>query len=135
MAITLTFIVFQVFISADNAFYETHIIENLFVHLFVPTMVMLDYVIFDEKGNIKKSYPIIWSSFLIAYTLFCEVYIALGGTFIDGAKYPYFFIDTEIYGIMGVIINCLVIGICYIAYGYLIYYLDKLVERKYKQLK
>ena len=130
MAITLTFVVYQFFLSADNEFYQNHVIANYFVHLFTPLLVMSDYLIFGEKGNLKKSYPLIWSSILVVYTLFCELYMLLGGTFIDGSKCPYPFMDTGQYGIIGVLINGLVIYICYVAYGYLIYYLDNKLGKK-----
>ena len=136
MAITLTFVVYQLFLSSNNEFYQNHVIANYFVHLFTPLLVMCDYVIFGEKGNLKKSYPLIWSSLLVIYTLFCEIYMALGGTFIDGIKCPYFFMDIQQYGIIRVIINCLVIYVCYVLYGYLIYFLDnKIGNRKVKQMK
>jgi len=130
MAITLTFVVYQFFLSADNEFYQNHVIANYFVHLFTPLLVMSDYIIFGEKGNLKKSYPLIWSSILIVYTLFCEIYMSLGGTFIDGSKSPYPFMDARQYGTPRVIINCLIIFICYVIWGYLIYYLDNKFGKK-----
>lgn len=136
MAITLTFVVYQLFLSSDNEFYQNNVIANYFVHLITPLMVMFDYVLFGEKGNLKKSYPLIWSSVLIIYTLFCEGYIISGGTFADGSKYPYFYMNVEKYGIIRVLLNCLTIYVCYLVYGYLICYLDnKIGKRKVKKLK
>ena len=136
MAITLTFIIFQLFLSENNTFYQLHPIANNFVHLFTPLLVIFDYIIFGEKGNLKKSYPLIWSGILIAYPVICYIYTFLGGTFADGSKYPYFYMDIGKYGIIRVAVNCLVIYVCYIAYGYLIYYLDnKIGKVKTKRLK
>lgn len=129
MAITLTFIVYQLFLSSNNDFYQTHVIANYFVHLFTPLLVIFDYVIFGEKGNLKKSYPLIWSGLLIAYTIMCQIYIGVGGTFLNGAKYPYFYMDVEKYGIIKVMISCLIIYICYISFGYLICYLDNIIGK------
>lgn len=136
MAITLTFVIFQFFLSENNTFYQLHPIANNFVHLFTPLLVMFDYIIFGEKGNLKKSYPIIWSGILIAYTIMCQIYIGVGGTFLNGAKYPYFYMDVEKYGIIKVMISYLIIYICYISFGYLIYFFDnKIGKDKSKSLK
>ena len=131
MSITLTFIVYQLFLSDSNDFYKEHYIANYFVHLITPLMIIFDYILFGEKGNLKKEYPIIWSSSLIAYSLFCFVYSMLGGRFLNGDKYPYFYMDVDKSGAIPVFINCMMIYFGFIGYGYLICYLDeKLKNRK-----
>ena len=58
------------------------------------------------------------------------IYSLLGGTFADGASYPYFYMNTEKYGVLGVFINTLVILIIYVLYGLLIQKLDNLVGNR-----
>ena len=125
MAITVTMIVFQTIIyQTDMGVYENHLFECYLVHIVVPSLVIFDYIIFGEKGNLKKSYPFIWSLILVFYTIFTSVYAFLGGKFIDGTSYPYFYMNIDKYGILRVSINCVIIYICFVIYGMIIQKLD-----------
>lgn len=48
----------------------------------------------------------------------------LGGTFANGARYPYFYMDVARYGIIGVVINTLIVLLLYIIYGVLVQIID-----------
>lgn len=110
MAITITMVVFQMVIATNSlGIYENHLFECYLVHIVVPLLVIFDYIIFGEKGNLKKSYPFIWSLILVFYTIFTSVYAFLGGKFIDGTSYPYFYMNIDKYGILRVSINCVII--------------------------
>jgi len=132
MAITVTMVVYQTLLApnGDMIAYENHLLECNFVHLYTPILIILDYLIFGEKGNIKKEYPFIWSLSLIAYQLFDFIYVILGGRFANGAKYPYPYMNTEIYGIIGVFINCLIIFIFFVGYGYIVQNIDNFISKK-----
>ena len=131
MAITLTMFGFQTILLSDGDFvgYQNHELECVIVHLIVPLMVIVDYLMFGEKGHLKKNYPFIWSLILIYYTFFDIVYVSFGGTFMDGTKYPYFYMNLEKYGLIGVSINCLVIYIAFVFYGIIIRILDNKVSK------
>lgn len=135
MAITITMFVYQLLISTNGGIegYENNMLACNFVHLIVPLMVIFDYIIFGEKGNLKKEYPFIWSLVLVAYVLFEVIYVALGGTFIGGTTYPYFYMNTAEYGLIGVCINCLMVYIFFVGYGFIVQVLDsKLSENSSK---
>lgn len=135
MAITLTMVVYNVILSSNFGMsaFEGHMLECNLVHLAVPTLVILDYIIFGKKGNLKKEYPIIWSTVLILYQIFVIIYVSLGGTFMNGDTIPYFYMDINKFGIIGVTINLLVLFIVYISYGYLIVFLDNLIGKNNKK--
>ena len=135
MAITVTMFVYQIVISTSGGIsgYENHELACTFVHLVVPIMIIFDYIIFGEKGKLKKDYPFIWSITLIWYVLFDIIYVFLGGTFVGGTKYPYFYMDISKYGLFGVIINCVIIYIFFVGYGVIIQVLDNKVAKE--QLK
>ena len=38
---------------------------TFFVHLITPALVMLDYVIFTKKGNLKTELLILWRMYLL----------------------------------------------------------------------
>lgn len=130
MAITLTMVVYYGVINTHGVTgYEGHLIECLFVHLFTPLLVIFDYIIFDEKGNLKLSYPFIWSSLLIIYVLFSELYSKLGNIYVNGKKYAYFFLDTVKYGESGVIINLLLILVSFIVFGLVVSCIDERLKK------
>lgn len=126
--ITLTLVIYNLFLN-DVAFYQDHIIACTFVHLITPAMVMLDYVIFSEKGNLKTKYPVYWSLSLVAYAIFCYIYEGLGGKFLDGSTCPYYYMDVNKYGFIGVTIFSITIFTAFLAYGYFVLYLDTLSSK------
>ena len=133
MSITLTMFVYQLMIAPNGLdVYEKNILACEIVHLIVPLLVLFDYFIFAEKGNIKKNYPIYWCTILFAYVIFVIIYSSLGGTF-NGDKVPYFFLDIEKLGLFRVIIYCIIIMIFYIGCGHIAYVIDNKLENKKAQ--
>lgn len=136
MAISLTMIVYNLLISSSSAaaIFENHQLECNLVHIVVPLLVIFDYILFGKKGRLKKEYPLIWSFVLVAYQLFVVIYTINGGTFINGATYPYPFMDIDTYGIGKVSINMIVTFVFFLGYGNIVQMLDnKLGERKKKK--
>lgn len=135
MAITVTMIVFQTIIyQTDMGVYENHLFECYLVHIVVPSLVIFDYIIFGEKGNLKKSYPFIWSLVLIAYLFFYIIYISNGGLFSNGTKYPYVFLDLDKYSAFHVVVNCVIVYIAFIGLGFLIQFLDNKLANENKNI-
>lgn len=137
MAITLTMFIYNILLSANGmGVFEGHELECNLVHLVVPLMVILDYIIFGEKGNLKKEYPIIWSLVLIIYQIFVVIYAAFGGTFLNGLSYPYFFMDINRFGTIGVLFNLLIVYIFFVGFGNIVQIIDnKLAKRINKNIK
>ena len=139
MAITITMFVYQLAIatSGDMTGYENNMLACHFVHLIVPLMIIFDYIIFGEKGNLKKEYPFIWSITLVCYVLFDIVYISLGGTFADGTKYPYFYMDVNKYGGFGVFLNCMIVYVFFVGYGIIVHMIDNklAIKKQVKEIK
>ena len=133
MATTITMFVYWLVLSSGEGMeaYIGHNLENYFVHLFTPLLVIFDYIIFGEKGHLKKNYPFIWSFILIAYLIFEVVYVALGGRFWGGTKYPYPCMNIEELGLFRAGINALLIYVFFVGYGSIVQNLDnKLLKRK-----
>ena len=132
ISITLTMILYNfVLVPHGNTGYEGHSFECMFVHLLTPGLIILDYVIFGEKGHLKKIYPVIWSLFLIIYTVFTGIYIVLGGTFFKQVHIPYYFMNASELGTERVIMNLIAIYVCFMSYGFLVQKLDEVVGREY----
>lgn len=108
-------------------------LSNLLVHLISPSLVVLDYFLFDEKGNFKWFYPLIWLFIPYDYLLYVYTYSSSGGKFysIGGSKkFAYFFLDYEKIGFSGVAIWIIgmTVGILFISY--LLVYIDKKMRDK-----
>lgn len=131
MAITITMFVYQIILSGSMNAFVGHEVENAFVHLIVPFLVILDYIIFGKKGNLKKNYPFIWSFILIVYQLFVIIYSLLGGKFM-GSSVPYPYMDVSKNGIWTVILNCVLVYVFFVGYGTIVQTLDNKLGKKNK---
>lgn len=109
---------------------------DVLVHIITPIIVIIDYYIFDKKGNFKWKYPILWLIFPLIYVNFVYIYSSFGGSFysIGGSrKYGYFFLDYEKYGLINVIkwIVCIIVIIIII--GEVLVFIDKKIAQKRKE--
>lgn len=129
MSMTITMIVYQLFLSSNGA-YAGHEFTSMLVHLIVPLLTIFDYIIFGEKGNLKKTYPCIWTLTLVFYLIFDIIYVCLGGKFNNLNSYPYFFLNMDKYGFNGVVINCLIIYILFLTFGMIV----QIFDQKLKQI-
>ncbi len=128
--ITLTMIIYTILeLTNSVSAYEGHLIECLFVHYFTPIFILLDYIVFDEKGNFKWYYPFLWSIIPFMYMIFNLIYTISGGKFVEG-KYAYEFLNVDRFGISGVVINCGLIYIFFMLINYIVLYVDKKVGEK-----
>lgn len=81
-------------------------IENFLVHYIVPYGALLDWALFDKGHCYKWWDPFVWTILPLAYAII-SVAIALItripiGNNPDG-PFPYFFLNVDKYGILGVI--------------------------------
>lgn len=110
-------------------------IANFFVHTLSPCLVILDYFLFDEKGNFKKYYPFLWLCFPLNYVLYVYIYASQGGTFynIGGSqRFAYFFLDYIEIGVSGVIywIIGMILGI--LLASYMLVIIDRILGKRSK---
>ena len=110
--------------------YKGHELASSFVHIILPIMVILDYVWFDHKGNIKWYYAFIWCLFLIAYGVLIILYSQFGGSFYKDACMPYDFLDWNKNGVLTEVINNVFIYLGFIFMGFIIYLIDKKSGKK-----
>ena len=140
VTIIITALVYRIAL-APNAFQmdslqkslNNKIVADFFVHTLSPILVLLDYVLFDEKGRFKKYYPIIWLILPLNYMIYVYTYSFLGGKFysIGGSrKYAYFFLDYDLLGYQGVVKWIIVIGIGILIISYVLVIFDFLMGRK-----
>lgn len=112
-------------------------IANFLVHEFSPLLVILDYFIFDKKGNFKFYYPIIWLFVPLNYVFYVYSYNARGGNFYNlggSREFAYFFLDYKQIGYIGVLRWLIIISISILVLGYIFVLIDcGLAKRKQKK--
>ncbi len=90
------------------------------LHDVTPICTVLDWIIFDKKGQTTKQMPLFAALFPIAYLVF----IFVSAPFVGSMKYPYPFIDITTLGIGMVIVNVIGLTIAFMVVGYLAVFID-----------
>jgi hypothetical protein len=124
------------FMLFDAMFQNGQLVLHLVVlHYVVPIMVLLDWLLFDEKGKMPIWGPISWLSLVTAYLVVVMVGVGVfglymgGGTTADVTRYPYTFLDPAISGTVGVTAFCAGMLVAFTALGYVIFGADRLLAR------
>lgn len=134
MCITLTFLVVVFILRMGFTMNNTMGISLFFLHYLVPVMTILDWILFDEKGLIKKSHPLIWTIPPIVYIAYAMTAARIGdGIGAMGSRYPYPFLDVDALGVRNVVLIIIVISVLYIALGYVYYAIDNKLAKKAKK--
>ncbi|MGL6297930.1 MAG: Pr6Pr family membrane protein [Methanobacteriaceae archaeon] len=100
------------------------------MHFILPLMFIFDFILFDKKRVLKIYDPFISLIIPIAYAL----YIFIRSLFIDPKSnsiiYPYFFLDVNQLGYMGVLEWIGILLVVFIAIGYLFYLINYIQKKK-----
>ena len=143
LGILLTFLVFNIMLAGEEG-RDPQLnwrIGSLTFHVVLPLMFIADGVLFYERKICKWHYPIASIGFPLVYAIFLLIHAVIlkfdssitnatgKGTLI----YPYFFINLDTQGIAGVLMWIGILSAVFIAVGYLIYGIDRLLDRTKKQ--
>lgn len=131
MTIAITFVIYHFILVPQfllaSSDYNLFSWQNVLVHYFVPIMVILDWLIFDEKLRFRWFEPILWLAIPITYFIFILLRAKLGGVIaVVQSQYPYSFIDVDILGWISVFKNVSILIIGFLFLGYVIYIIDKI---------
>ena len=98
-------------------------------------MMLLDYLLFDEKGLFRWWYAPLSLISPILYMIFVAIYSSAGGVFILNDKVqavPYFFLDYRVHGTGKTVLWCLLILAGMVVGGALLCALDRALRRLWK---
>ena len=124
MCIMLTMLVYHFMLSgAGFSMAGTSATANTLLHYISPSMAMIDWIVFSEKGRFRVYDPILWTIIPIAYL----AVIMIWGDYV--AWYPYYFLDISVMGVKNVILYVAALMCAYVLGGYLLCGLDKLTGR------
>ena len=109
---------------------------NFLVHTVVPVMVVLDYFLFFPKGQYKSLHPIAWLVLPYLYFGFIWLRAEISDRLFSGfggakSRYPYPFLDVDLYGWDKVLLIVLGITVAFLALGYIAYVLDRLLGKNF----
>ena len=119
------------FMSDVEGVMDLHSFSNYIVHLIIPVMVILDWLLFDKKGNLKSKYSIYWLVIPFMYWIFICIRANFAKPFMyTGSKYPYFFIDIEEFGVGIVIVNVILAIAAILLLGFILCKIDNKLSKK-----
>ena len=109
---------------------------SIILHVALPTLYLADWILFHKKGQIKWYHPLSALFLPAGYILYLLIHAAirhfdsslLGFVGTQPLIYPYFFLNPETNGILGVVRWCILLAIAFAALGYLFWGLDRLLS-------
>ena len=114
----------------------TDIVANTLVHYVVPIMMVLDYLLFSPKGEFHWKHPFVWILTPAVYVVFilirAEVSDAMFAGFSGMSRYPYPFVDVDLYGVGLVLAMVAVLLLGFLILGYLLLGIDKLLGKYHR---
>ena len=144
LGILLTFLVFNIMLAgAEGRDPQLNWrIGSLLAHVVLPIMYIADWFLFYERKQCKWYYPIASIAFPLVYVIFLLIQAAILGfdssilipTTNTPLIYPYFFVDLDKQGIVGVLMWVAILAVAFVAVGYMFFGLDK-IGRKNKDKK
>ena len=108
-------------------------ISNLILHLILPIMFTLDWILFTEHRQTKWYYPLLAIVMPLIYVAFILIRAVILGNNYQGLLYPYFFLNVAKLGWGGVIGWVVILVLVFVALGYVIFGLDHLRSKNSKQ--
>jgi hypothetical protein len=132
-AILLTFFIFNFMLAGDREPELNFYINSVLFHIVLPIMYVIDWVLFYEHKKVKWYYPLVSVSFPVIYAIF----IFIRAWILDFNPkapyiYPYFFLNLDELGILGVIKWIGILSVVFITIGYVIFGLDKILKKNKK---
>lgn len=135
ISIICTMLVYNIFIGDSSIVYAGHPFECNMVHLIVPSLTLIEWLLFEDKGNLKYKHIFLWAGCLLTYTIFIYVLHGFGVTFLNNDMYPYEFQNIEKHGMLRVVLLNVVIGVSYIALSGMLVFLDNNIKGINKKRK
>ncbi len=130
--ILVTVLIYNTLLVGDKTASDYFLsIGNLLMHLILPIMFILHWVLFYEHNKTKWYYPLLSTVMPLVYVIltFIRASILKGS---DLTLYPYFFLNADVLGWGGVIMWVVILVAVFIVLGYIIYLLDNIKNIKLK---
>ncbi len=105
-------------------------VGNMSYHFLAPLLFILDYIFFDEKRTISVFAPL----YSLIIPLIYVIYIFILGKVIPNFEYPYFFLNVNKIGYIGVLGWVGILLLIFIVLGYLLWFYNRVykIDGKWK---
>ena len=140
LGILLTFLVFNIMLAgAEGRDPQANWrIGSLLFHVLLPIMYIADWFLFYERKQCKWYYPIASIGFPLAYVIFLVIQAIILGfdssilipTTTTPLIYPYFFVNIETQGVLGVLMWIAILSVAFVAIGFGFYGLDRISKKQ-----
>lgn len=109
----------------------------LILHYIVPIGIVLDWLLFDTKGHMTPTGPLVWVVLPLAYVIYIMVSVNVFGLFMGALKlgpsrYPYSFFDVDALGAGSVALFIVAMLVAFIALGYVYFAIDHALAKRAK---
>ena len=137
LAILLTFFVYNIVLAPTKSLQINLSIFSVSLHVIMPVLYVVDWILFYERKATWK-YPLFSVVFPLVYVVFVFVHAAcfkFNANIINFAGtgphiYPYFFLNIDKIGVVGVVKWILILAAAFIVLGYIMYGVDKLILKR-----
>ena len=136
--ILVTFFVYNILLAKDKTISDYFFsISNLIMHLILPLMFLVDWILFNNHNNSKWYYPFLSTILPLIYVAFILIRALILGNSYSGTLYPYFFLNVERLGLGGVTLWVIILVVFFVALGYILFMFDrfKTIKEKLKRNK
>ena len=135
LAILLTFIIFNFILAGDREPKLNFYINSVLFHIVLPIMYLIDWILFYEHKKVKWYYPLVSVIFPVIYAIF----IFIRAWILDFNPeapyiYPYFFLNLDELGVIGVIKWIGILSVVFVVIGYIMFGIDKILNKNKNNL-
>lgn len=139
LGILLTFLVFNIMLAgAEGRDPQLNWrVGSILFHVVLPIMYIADWFLFYERKKCGWHYPICSIGFPLAYAIFLliqAVILNFDSTILTPGSttpliYPYFFVNLDTQGELGVLMWIGILSVAFVAVGFVFFALDKLGKK------
>lgn len=139
LGILLTFLVFNIMLAgAEGRDPQLNWrIGSLAFHVVLPILYIADWFLFYERKKCKWHYPLVSAGFPLSYAIFLLIHAAILGfdstimtpTGTGVLIYPYFFVNLDTQGPLGVLMWVAILSVVFIGVGFAFFGLDRLGKK------
>lgn len=133
MSITVTMLVAYFLLGGFNMGGSSSL-TLILLHDVCPLMVLLDWILFDEKGLLTGKFPLQGVAAPLLYFVYAMIAANIGDGIGHGSsRYPYPFIDVDVLGLPKVLLIVIGLVAFFLALGFGFYRLDRFLHRREKR--
>lgn len=123
--ILVTFLVYNILLAKENTVQDYFLSpSNLLMHVILPVMFILHWVLFYEHGKMRWYHPLMCTVMPLIYVAFILVRAAILKNVQGAMLYPYFFLNVDKLGWGGFFAWLSILVVLFVIIGYIFFFFD-----------